>query len=76
MYPRAQQLTPRELIAKATAVKELLDELSDQFEEIEHKMFGDDGFEDAADKIGDIETTLGVTGLSQFTAPASPMVKG
>jgi hemerythrin-like domain-containing protein len=29
-----------------------LDEISDQFEDIEHKMFGKDGFEDAERKIG------------------------
>jgi hemerythrin-like domain-containing protein len=29
-----------------------LDELSDQFEDIEHKMFGKDGFDDAVAKIG------------------------
>ncbi len=53
-----------------------LDELSDQFEEIEHKMFGKDGFDDAVAKIGAIETTLGFTDLSQFTAPPPPVLKG
>ena len=37
-----------------------LDELSDQFEDIEHKMFGKDGFDDAVEKISAIETTLGL----------------
>ena len=49
-----------------------LDELSDQFEDIEHKMFGKDGFEDAEKKISGIEGVLGFADLSQFTAPAPP----
>jgi len=53
-----------------------LDELSDQFEEIEHKMFGKDGFDDAVEKIGAIETSLGFADLSQFTAPPPPESKG
>jgi len=53
-----------------------LDELSDQFEEIEHKMFGKDGFDDAVKKIGAIEAALGFSDLSQFTAPPPPVIKG
>lgn len=53
-----------------------LDELSDQFEDIEHKMFGKDGFDDAVEKISAIETTLGFADLSQFTAPPPPAVEG
>jgi hemerythrin-like domain-containing protein len=49
-----------------------LDELSDQFEDIEHKMFGKDGFEDAEKKISNIEGALGFADLAQFTAPAPP----
>ncbi len=52
-----------------------LDELSDQFEDIEHKMFGKDGFDDAVEKISAIETTLGFADLSQFTAPPPPAIK-
>jgi hemerythrin-like domain-containing protein len=52
-----------------------LDELSDQFEDIEHKMFGKDGFDDAVDKIGAIEAALGLADLSQFTAPPPPTVE-
>jgi len=47
-----------------------LDEISDQFEDIEHKMFGKDGFEDAEKKISGIEAALGFADLAQFTAPA------
>jgi hemerythrin-like domain-containing protein len=49
-----------------------LDEISDQFEDIEHKMFGKDGFEDAEKKIGKIEGDLGFADLAQFTPPAPP----
>ena len=51
-----------------------LDEISDQFEEIEHKMFGKDGFEDAEKKISGIEAELGFADLAQFTPPAPPKV--
>jgi len=53
-----------------------LDELSNQFEEIEHKMFGTDGFDDAVEKISAIETSLGFGDLSQFTAPPPPEING
>jgi hemerythrin-like domain-containing protein len=53
-----------------------LDELSDQFEDIEHKMFGKDGFEDAVKKISAIETSLGLADLAQFTPPPPPKVLG
>ena len=49
-----------------------LDEISDEFEDIEHKMFGKDGFEDAEKKISGIEGTFGFSDLSQFTPPAPP----
>ena len=49
-----------------------LDEISDQFEDIEHKMFGKDGFEDAEKQIGKIEGELGFADLAQFTLPTPP----
>jgi hemerythrin-like domain-containing protein len=49
-----------------------LDEIGDQFEDIEHKMFGKDGFEDAEKKISDIEGRLGFADLAQFTPPKPP----
>jgi len=49
-----------------------LDEISDQFEDIEHKMFGKDGFEDAEKRISSIEEALGLSDLAQFTPPAPP----
>jgi hemerythrin-like domain-containing protein len=53
-----------------------LDELSDQFEDIEHKMFGKDGFEDAEKTISGIEATFGFTDISQFNPPAPPNLRG
>jgi len=49
-----------------------LDEISDQFEDIEHKMFGKDGFEDAEKKISQIELALGFSDLAQFTPLPPP----
>jgi len=49
-----------------------LDEIGDEFEEIEHKMFGKDGFEDAEKKIARIEMNLGFSDLAQFTPPPPP----
>lgn len=49
-----------------------LDEISDQFEDIEHKMFGKYGFEDAEKTIGGIEQTFGLADISQFNAPPPP----
>lgn len=49
-----------------------LDELSDEFEEIEHKKFGRDGFEDAERTISSVEATFGFTDISQFTPPPPP----
>ena len=46
-----------------------LDEMSDVFEEIEHKQFGKDGFEDAVAQIAKIEEALGIGDIFQFTAP-------
>jgi hemerythrin-like domain-containing protein len=51
-----------------------LDALSDQFEEIEHKMFGKDGFDDAVKKIAAIEESLGLADLNRFTAPPPPKI--
>lgn len=52
-----------------------LDALSDQFEDIEKKMFGKDGFDDAVSKIAGIEGALGYADISQFTPPPPPKVK-
>jgi hemerythrin-like domain-containing protein len=55
-----KMLTPKEL-----------DEMGDQFEDIEHKTFGKDGFEDAVDQVAAIEKALGIE-LAALTAPPVP----
>jgi hemerythrin-like domain-containing protein len=57
---------------KTNFTNKQLDALSDQFEDIEHKMFGKDGFEDAEKTISEIEANFGFTDISQFTPPAPP----
>lgn len=47
-------------------------ELSEQFEELEQKMFGRDGFEDAVRRVAGIEKALGLSDLAAFTAPPPP----
>jgi hemerythrin-like domain-containing protein len=49
-----------------------LDEMGEKFEEIEHRQFGKDGFEDAVRKVALIEEALCYADLAQFTAPAPP----
>ena len=47
-------------------------ELTERFEELEHKMFGRDGFDDARKRIAQIEHEMGIADLARFTPPASP----
>jgi hemerythrin-like domain-containing protein len=54
---------------KAALSEGQLDELSDRFEDIEHRQFGKGGFDDAVGKIADIEGRLGLADLAAFTAP-------
>jgi hemerythrin-like domain-containing protein len=51
---------------------ELYDEMGERFEELEHEMFGHDGFEDAHRRIADIETSFGLQELARVTPPAPP----
>ena len=46
------------------------DALGDQFEDEEHRRFGEDGFEKYVDKIAGIEKKLGIYDLAQFTPKA------
>ena len=57
---------------KTNFTNKQLDELSDKFEDIEHKMFGKDGFEDAEKTISSIEANFGFSDISQFTPPPPP----
>jgi len=43
------------------------DSLGEEFENNEHKIFGEDGFETMVNKIADIEKQLGIYELAQFT---------
>lgn len=45
-------------------------ELGEQFEEIEKRRFGGDGFDMALDEVAKIEAALGLADLAAFTAPA------
>jgi hemerythrin-like domain-containing protein len=49
-----------------------LHEMGEKFEDIEHQQFGKDGYEDAVAQIGQIEETLGLADIAQFTAPPPP----
>lgn len=44
-------------------------ELGDQFEDIEKREFGGDGFDMAVGKVADIERRLGIADLASFMAP-------
>jgi hemerythrin-like domain-containing protein len=49
-----------------------LGEMGERFEDIEHRQFGKDGYEDAVKQISQIEQVLGLADLAQFTAPPPP----
>jgi hemerythrin-like domain-containing protein len=57
---------------KQTMTGKQLDEMNDKFEDIEHEQFGEDGFEDAVKQISEIENSLGLADIAQFTAPPPP----
>jgi hemerythrin-like domain-containing protein len=57
---------------KKTLPEKELHEMAEKFEEIEHRQFGEDGFDNAVKQIGEIEGMLGLTDISQFTAPPPP----
>lgn len=49
-----------------------LREMGETFEDIEHRQFGKDGFDEAVKRVAAVEETLGFADLAQFTAPAPP----
>lgn len=57
---------------KSTMSEKQLDDISDKFEEIEHREFGKDGFEDAEKTVDGIEVRLGLSDISRFTPPPPP----
>jgi hemerythrin-like domain-containing protein len=46
------------------------DSLGEEFEDNEHKLFGNDGFETMVNKVADIEKSLGIYDLALFTPKA------
>jgi hemerythrin-like domain-containing protein len=59
VFPALRQVLP---------AKEFRD-MADTFEDEEHRRFGQAGFEGVVDKVADIEKSLGIADLSQFTPP-------
>lgn len=47
-------------------------ELGEKFEEIEHEQFGEDGFDNAVKQISEVESSLKLADIAQFTPPAPP----
>jgi hemerythrin-like domain-containing protein len=54
---------------KQTLTAQQLDKMNDKFEDIEHDMLGENGFENAVKQISEIEKGFGLADLAQFTAP-------
>lgn len=48
------------------------DSLGEEFEKNEHQLFGSDGFETVVEQVAEIERSLGIYDLSQFT-PSDPI---
>ncbi len=46
---------------------EIFGALGDSFEDKEHELFGEDGFEKMVDRVGELERALGINDLAQFT---------
>jgi len=57
---------------KASLGQKAYAEIGEQFEDIERKTFGGDGFDIALKQVTDIEGRLGLANLGAFTAPAPP----
>jgi hemerythrin-like domain-containing protein len=61
VFPTLRQVVPAEEFR----------DMADIFEDEEHRRFGQAGFEGVVDKVADIEKSLGIYDLSQFTPTAS-----
>lgn len=57
---------------KASLGRKAYEEIGEQFEDIERQTFGGDGFDIALKQVTEIEGKLGLSNLSEFTAPAPP----
>lgn len=53
---------------KTLISKEEYDKLGDVFEDKEHALFGEEGFEKTVNQVAEIEKKLGIYNLSQFTS--------
>jgi len=47
-------------------------DMGEKFDDIEHKTFGADGFDEGVSTIARVETELGIADIAGFTAPAPP----
>jgi hemerythrin-like domain-containing protein len=61
---------------RASLGQKAYQEIGEQFEDIERKTFGGDGFDRALNEVSQIEGRLGLADLSGFTAPAPPTTAG
>ena len=52
----------------AITTPEDYDVMGDEFEDLEHKLFGEHGFENVVEQVAGLEKTLGIYELSKFTA--------
>jgi hypothetical protein len=41
--------------------------MAEDFEKKEHELFGEDGFEKMAKRVADLEQSIGIDDLAQFT---------
>lgn len=57
---------------KGTLAPTQYSRLSEQFEALEQRMFGHDGFQDAVERIGRIEQAFALDDLASLTAPPPP----
>jgi hemerythrin-like domain-containing protein len=57
---------------KAALGEKAYDEMGEKFEDLEKKMFGRDGFEDALGRITRIEAAFGLSDLAAVTPPPPP----
>jgi hemerythrin-like domain-containing protein len=57
---------------KAALPQSRIEDLGEEFEKIERRQFGGDGFDLARDRIAMAERALGIDDLGRFTAPAPP----
>jgi len=52
------------------------EDLTEQFEELEHRLFGEDGFNDAVAQVARAEQAFGLADLGRLTAAAPPKPTG